>query len=224
MKRSLLALTAFTFLASIANAQTVDWKSLGRPLDDDTKAMRDRYVYSQAETTTDKTVGVDKPVLSPEDVVVWLTPHISELYDLNSMNYDQKTIANQKYFTPKGYAEYIGSLNAAQLPAVVKQKRYSLAAVVPEPATVVAKGLRDEGDKTQPNPVPQYVYVWEVDAPVTLVYRNPDMTDTKNYKVTAKVELIRIPMKEDTTLVAINGWSLQEYKPAYVPSTATSNP
>ena len=216
--------TAFSFallLAYSASAQAVDWKSLGKPLDDDTKAMTDRYVYSQAETTTDKNVGIDKPVLAPNDVAEWITQRIPELFALSAKDYDQKMVVSQIHFTPKGYGQYVKSLIAAQLPLVVKEKNFTLSAMVPDPPIVTAKGLRDDADKTVTNPVPKMVYVWQLDTPVNLGYRSPGLTfEVKTYKVLIKVDLVRIPMKEDGTLIAIDGWRLEEYKPTLLPTSS----
>lgn len=215
MKRFRLSLLASFFCLAVSPvfAQETDWKSLGKPLDDDTKPMMDRYVYFN-DTTTDKGVALDKPVLAPNDVIEWITQRIADCMTFSPGDYDAKTVTNRRYFTPKGYGEYIATLNSAQLPDVIKNKRFRLSSVVLEPPVITAKGVREEPvDSKDPSKGNQKIFVWQIDAPAILGYQGANLIDNKSYKVTIKSEIVRVPMQSDNTLVSLNAWRLEEYKP-----------
>lgn len=188
-------------------ALAVDWKSLGKPLTDDTKSMYDRYVYFDGNTT-DKNIGIDKPVLLNDEIQAWIAQRAAEVMTLDGAHYEQQIAVNRRHFTPKGYGEYVASLDAAQIPKLLKEQRYKMSAVVIDPGNVFAKGLRDENeaDKDKPDHKAKLVYIWQIEVPITLNYQN--LNGTNSYKIYLTAELKRIPMQTDNenTLVAINGW------------------
>jgi hypothetical protein len=167
------------------------------PLADDTP-MYDRYVYFN-ESAVDKNVALSIPVLISEDVQEFLSQRIAELLALDGASYDQKILANRRYFTDTGYGQYVSSLETAQVPALLKQRRFSMSGVVLQRPDIIAQGLRDDS--------PAAPYVWQLRVPVTLVYQNLD--GSSDYRVYVNAEILRIPMRDDGTLVAINSWQFK---------------
>jgi hypothetical protein len=196
--RGVPVLTLLVFLLSAINAwgQNADWKSLGRPLPDDTKRMEDRYVYFN-DNATDKNVSLDRPVLVASDIQEWLQTHIPEVLTLDGPRYEQQIAVNRRYFTPNGYADYIASLTSARIPTLLKEQRYKMAAVVTDPPNLFAKGTRKLNATAA-------VYVWQAEIPLQLNYLG--LTGSNTYKIYLTVELVRIPMQTDNNLVALNGW------------------
>jgi len=192
-----ILLAALLFLAPVAQAQEIDLMKLGRPLGgDDTTPMEDRFVYFN-ESTVSKDVPVTTPVLINSDIEEWLSQRIAEVMTLDGPGYEQRVTVNRRYFTATGYKDYVSNLVASQVPKLLKEQRYNMSAVVLQKPEILAQGLRENEDKS-------YVYVWQEEAPVTLVYQN--LESSNNYKVRLKAEIVRIPMTEDNSLVALNRW------------------
>ncbi len=192
-------------MATSASAQSVNLQALGRPIDDDSKSVYERGVYFD-DNTTDKNVTLDKAVLSNGEIQSWLQQRIAELLTLNGASYEKIVVGNKKLFTQHGFADYVGSLERVQLPKVLKEQGYKTSAVAFDPPNITAQGLRDETDPTQPDAPKKFVYVWQASVPVTLTYTRA--TDNKPYKVRVTVEIVRIPMQPDTSLIALNSWTL----------------
>jgi hypothetical protein len=202
--RSLLLVLAFVICSVPAFA--IDWNAIGKPLDDDSKKMRDRYVYFDGNTTS-QNIGIDKPVINFQDIQDWVSQRAAETLTLDGPHYEQQIAVQQRNFTSKGYGEYIASLEASQIPKLLKDQHYTMRAIVMDPPNVVANGLRDEGgDKTAANYKEQLTYIWIVDVPVNMTYHS--MSGDTVYKIYLTVELKRIPMQADNNnaLIAINAW------------------
>lgn len=212
--RLIPALFAFClFSASAAGA--VDIAALGKPLDNDTTPMRDRYVYFNQEAI-DKTVPVDRAILSVPDIEEWLRQHVTDALALNGQNYEQKTSANKAYFTPEGYGYYLNSLEEVSLPVLLKEQGYTLSAVVIDKPEITGHGLRDvtpEGSAA--DAVRKMQYVWLAKVPALVSYIKD--TDVKSYNVVIETEIVRVPLRDDGTKVAINAWRFASSAPAVKP-------
>ena len=203
MRPLLCALILFSFPAF-----AVDIKSLGKPLDDDTKPMLNRYVYFNIEATG-KDVPLERAILSNADIEEWLRQHITDALTLTGATYDQKIVALKPYFTPAGYGAYIASLEQAALPSLLKEKAYGLSAVVMDRPDIAGQGLRDTTPEA-PKENKIYQYVWQVKVPALLSYTHG--TESVSYNVTIETEVTRVPVTEDGVKVAINGWRFAETK------------
>jgi hypothetical protein len=193
-------------LSTPAFAQAVDWKSLGQPLDDDTKAMRNRYVYTNTDTLS-KNIPVDKPVLSQAKIAEWLNEHLGQIMTLDGKRYDSQVYANRLIFTPAGYADYIVYLKTTNLAPFLKDNQYKVVAFVDGPPNITSEGLEQIGTDD--------VYAWQVTATLVLsyldynnqppaaLYKNQPKADNR-LPVQAKIDLIRIPATNGANLVAIN--------------------
>jgi hypothetical protein len=201
--RLIPALFAFClFSASAAGA--VDIAALGKPLDNDMTPMRDRYVYFNQEANA-KIVPVDRALLTSLEVEEWLRQRVADALTLTGAQYDQKTIATQRYFTPEGYAYYMSSLEAASLPSLLKEKGYNLSAIVIQKPEITGQGLRDITPADAPANTPrQMQYVWLAKVPATLSYEIGDQVNS--YPAVIEVELVRIPLRDDGAQVAMNAW------------------
>ncbi len=189
-------LAALILFAPAAYAEGIDLMRLGRPLGGDDTPMRDRYVYFN-ESTVSKDVPVTTPVLLNADIAEWLSQRLAEIMTLDGPGYEQQVTVNRRYFTESGYKDYVAGLIASQVPKLLKEQRYRMSAVVLAPPEILAQGLRENADKS-------HVYVWQVEAPATLVYQN--FENSNSYKVRLKAEIVRIPMTEEGSLVALNRW------------------
>ncbi len=213
-------LAAFlTLLAGPAFA--VDIAALGRPLDDDTKPMVDRYVYFNIEAT-DKNVSLDRAILSTQDIEEWLRQRITDALTLNGAQYDQKIITLKRFFTAPGYAAYVSSLEQASLPSLLKEKAYELSAVVVDRPEIVGQGLRDITPADNPPPNKIYQYVWQARVPAILSYVHG--SEILSYNTIIEVEVTRIPLTAEDSKVALNGWRFGESKPVEKPKDTTAAP
>jgi hypothetical protein len=194
--RILTLISAFVLVS--LNAYAIDWKSIGKPVEDDTTAMEERYVHFDGNTT-DKNVPLDKAVLDSPDIQEWLSQRVAEVMKLDGPKYEQQITVNKRHFTEQGYGNYLAALEAAQIPKLLKEQHYTMAAVLTNLPNVYAKGLRELPDNKG-----TFIYVWRVEVPVTLNYQS--INGSSNYKVYLQTELVRIPMREDGTLVAIDSW------------------
>jgi hypothetical protein len=198
----------FLFLVFSTTAfaqQAVDWKSLGQPLDDDTKSMRDRLVYTNSDTLG-KNIPVDKAVLSQGKVAEWINEHLGQVMTLQGKNYDEQVYANRVLFTPSGYADYIVYLKTTNLAPFLKDNQYKVVAFVDGPPNITNEGLEQNGTDN--------VYSWQITAKLVLSYldynNKPPAALFKDSKadnrlpIQAKIDLIRIPTNGTNSMVAIN--------------------
>ncbi len=193
-----------------------DWKKIGKPLDDDTKSMMDRYVYMNADTT-DHNVSLARPILSNSDISEWVKVYLGQVMTLDGAAYDRKLISNQLLFTPSGYADYAVYLKDANMDKFLKDNSYKMTGFVDGNPTISAQGLRDVPSKTAGQP-PTSVYVWQIDAEIILSYldyKNEAPADlfterdkrkiNNRFPLKVKLEIVRIPVQEVTNnRVAIN--------------------
>lgn len=191
-------------------AQAADIKSLGRPMDNDVTPLRDRYVYFYTEAT-DPNITLDRPILSSEEIEDWLRQHVAEALALNGTAYEQEIIAGKRYFTPKGYGEYIATLENAALPDLLKKENYIISAVVIDKPEIVVQGLRDitpAADPAKAPPRKQYQYVWQAKVPTLLSYTKGQ--DVRSYNVVVELEVVRTQIQQDGNKIAINTWRFGE--------------
>jgi hypothetical protein len=205
-------------LTTSAFGQSVDWKTLGRPLDDDTKSMKDRYVYFNSDAMS-KNIPVDQALLPQDQVITWVNDHLGQAMTLSGKLYDAQTYNNRLLFTPTGYADYIVYLKNTNLGAFLKTNQYKLAAVVDGVPKINSQGLQKLNNVD--------TYTWEITSNLALSYldyRNQapaaltkDPANKNNRSlVQAQIELIRIP-SQNNNIVAINHLSF-----GAVPTTTES--
>lgn len=223
---------ALLFPASVALAQISDWKLLGNPVDDDSVAMMDRYVYFDGNTT-DKKIALDKPVLSHEEVQEWVKAHAGTIMTLDGTHYDRRIRNYARYFTPRGYADYVMYLEQANMGTFLKDHNLKILAYVdgtpeitesgltglpatpPQGGTATAQDEAETGSATQPDRV--LTYIWRAQARLVLSYldyRNQPpsflfpqknrATIDNRFPVSVRMEIIRVPMQQDGSVIAIN--------------------
>jgi hypothetical protein len=203
----LLSTSAFAQNAAAPNtASGVDWKTLGRPVDEDTKPMVDRRVYFNTDLM-DKNIPVDQAILPQDKVAEWINQHLGQIMTLNGKQYDTQTYNNRVLFTPTGYAEYVVYLKTTNLASFLKDNQYKVAAFVDGSPQVTSQGIEQVGGTN--------TYSWQVTTKLVLSYldyRNQppaalfkDQAKADNrLAVQAKIDLIRIPAQNNGNLVAIN--------------------
>lgn len=218
-----LILTLFVFcILSASTAAAVDISALGKPLDNDMTPMRDRYVYFNQEATA-KGVPIDRAILGNVDVQEWLRQRVADSLMLTGEQYDQKTEDVKRYFTPEGYGYYVASLDAASLPSLLKEKNYTLSAIVMDKPEITGQGLRDITPAEAPADAPrQMQYVWLAKVPTMLSYTNGSQINS--YNAFIEVELVRIPLREDGTQVAMNAWRFGAAEPVKKPKNNIIRP
>lgn len=195
-----------------ALAQQTDWKAIGTPLDDSSySAFKDRYVYFDGNTT-DKTIGLDIPVLSQQELAQWIKDNLAQILTLNDHQYNQQINATQTLFTPTGFADYVVYLEKAGMKKFLTTNNFKVAAFVEGTPDIKARGLRPGTSLNAPA-----IYVWEATAQLVLSYLNyrneppPNLFPQKDkrvivnrFPVEVQMEIVRIPMQKNNNLVAIN--------------------
>ena len=186
-----------------------NWKLLGKPMTDDSKQMKDRFVYMNAEAT-DTNISLARPVLSQIEINDWMNEHLSQILTLDGKAYDRQVYANRFVFTPTGYADYIVYLRSANFAKFLKENQYKVTSFVQGSPEILSEGIQSEPGKTG-------VYRWQTKAILILSYLDyRNETPAALFKgiekskidnrlpIQANVELVRVPMQEDGSMVAIN--------------------
>lgn len=214
-----LALVAFGGPIAVKPAFSSDWKTLGLPIDDDSKSMMDRYVYFD-DATTDKNVSLSKPVISHADMEEWIKSHLGQIMTLDGQKYDADLARNGPLFTPRGFADYVLYLQDANMKKFLTDNQFKVVAYVEGTPEITTQGLRDEHAtlrESDPLIAPKMVYVWQANATIILSYLDyknqppanlfPEKDPRKivnRFPVKARLEIIRIPVQESGNLVAVN--------------------
>lgn len=221
MRYSVFSLLA-CFLSLPAMAQTIDWKSIGRPLDDDTRSMMDRYVYMNVDSI-DRNIGLDNPVLSQTQIQDWIRNNLGLVMSLNGEKIESQMMANRLKFTPKGYGEYVRYLHQSNLFTFLKTNQFKTGAYVEGTPEFLALGLRDlmqaknTENSDEQDGMTKYAYVWQLRStlilnyldysnnPPEILFKDKQNTQIENrFPVVVEIELIRIPFDENENFIAIN--------------------
>lgn len=194
-------------VAAPAAAGKIDIRSLGKPIEDDTASMYDRYVYFDGNTVA-KNVPLYHAVLTHLDIQDWLVSQVAQLLTLDGSTYQQQVTISQQAFTPKGYGAYRASLDGAQIPQLLTEQGYKLQSMAKGTPVITSEGVR----RTSDDPADRGVYTWQAELDATLTYIHAG--EETAYPVVLVVELIRIPSREDGTLIAIDGWRFGQHEDA----------
>lgn len=194
-----------------APALAIDILSLGKPIDNDLKEMKDRLVYLDADVA-DPSVALDRPIFSTSEIDEWVQQSVAEVLNLDGETYDSQTALSKRFFTEQGYTEYTASLISASLPVLLKEQGYALSAVVLQRPEITAQGLRDIAPKIQSAGAAQsapsiFQYVWQVNVPVVLTYTK--IQEIMTYDILVNTEIVRVLGRQDDQKIAMNIWRFQ---------------
>lgn len=176
--------------------------NLGRPVMDDADDMYDRYVFFDGNSAADN-VPLHLPLLANPEIGDWITTAISDSLTMAPSNFELRTKAAQRYFTPAGYGEYKKSLANTKLEQVLRTQNFTLTTIVAGKPVVHEQGEQDA------------VYKWRLTVPLLMTYTDV-LKKGQSYKLQIKAEIVRIKPwrmnKKDTTqtpqMVAINAWEI----------------
>lgn len=204
-----------------------DWKSLGKPMVDDSKPMKDRYVYLNGPAT-DQNISLERAIFSQNEINEWIRVNLAQILTLSGKEYDHQVYRNRVVFTPAGYADYIVYLRSANFAKFLKDNQYKVVTFVEGMPEIISEGIQSDAGK------PPY-YRWQVKTILVLSYldyrnqipaalfKGVDRNKVNNrLPVQANLEIIRIPVTADGAVIAINHLSFTE--PEQSPFTESLDP
>lgn len=127
-------------------------------------------------------VPLDKPNLSLNVLLNWVTQGMMAAHTLNFMNYTTVTQNAQPYFTKDGYDSYLNTLRDSKIIEQIVTKKYVMRAF-----PVSAPQITKEG-------VLANFYLWKIRLPMQFRYRNVDTDRYDDVELTVLV--VRVPSTE----------------------------
>lgn len=127
-------------------------------------------------------VPLDKPNLSLNVLLNWVTQGMMAAHTLNFMNYTTVTQNAQPYFTKDGYDSYLNTLKDSKIIDEIVTKKYVMRAF-----PVSAPQITKEG-------VLANFYLWKIRVPMQFRFRNVDTDRYDDIELTVLV--VRVPSTE----------------------------
>lgn len=199
MNRCLWICIIGVFFSASVMAADIDIESLGRPLDDDTKSMYDRYVYFD-ETEVAQNAPLHLPVLSQTEVGDFAIMATSNALMMSYQDYQERLKDIQSYFTPEGWSDYQDMLEKVQLIKTLSGNYYDLSAALNGIALVGSHGI----------PGGQEAYEWEVAVPLILTYSRSlgGKVETYPFEMMVRVSVKRVEQGPSWHNVKIDSWKV----------------
>ena len=119
-----------------------------------------RYFAATPDLRLAPLIPLDKPVLSQQGLLNWVTETISNAVSLDFLEWREKLSNTRENFEEAAYKSFLASLQSSGVLDMIKEKRLSVSAVVTRAPVITASGL--VGGKA----------TWKIEFPLILSYES----------------------------------------------------
>lgn len=102
-----------------------------------------RYFAATPDLRLAPLIPLDKPVLSQQGLLNWVTETISNAVSLDFLEWREKLSNTRENFEEAAYKSFLASLQSSGVLDMIKEKRLSVSAVVTRAPVITASGLVD---------------------------------------------------------------------------------
>ena len=124
------------------------------------KQLTPRYFAATPDLRLAPLIPLDKPVLSQQGLLNWVTETISNAVSLDFLEWREKLSNTRENFEEAAYKSFLASLQSSGVLDMIKEKRLSVSAVVTRAPVITASGL--VGGKA----------TWKIEFPLILSYES----------------------------------------------------
>lgn len=119
-----------------------------------------RYFAATPDLRLAPLVPLDKPVLTQQGMLNWVTETISNAVSLDFLEWREKLTRSREHFEEEAFASFVASLNSSGVLDMIRDKRLSVSASVTRAPVIIASGL--VGGKA----------TWKIEFPLVVSYES----------------------------------------------------
>ena len=119
-----------------------------------------RYFAATPDLRLAPLVPLDKPVLTQQGLLNWVTETVSNAVSLDFLEWREKLSRTREHFDEEAFKSFVASLNSSGILEMIRDKRLSVSAVVTRAPVIIASGL--VGGKA----------TWKIEFPLTVSYES----------------------------------------------------
>lgn len=139
-----------------------------------------RYFLATPDLRLAPMVALDKPVLTQQGLLNWVTETITNAVSLDFLEWREKLTRTREHFDADAFKSFMSALEASGMLAMIKEKRLSVSAVVTHAPVIIASGIV-EGKAT-----------WKIEFPMLISYESSQGVETTQDLI-ASVMVCRAP-------------------------------
>jgi intracellular multiplication protein IcmL len=135
-----------------------------------------RYFAATPDLRLAPLTPLDKPVLTQQGLLNWVTETISNAVSLDFLEWREKLTRSREHFEEAAFASFVESLNSSGVLDMIRDKRLSVSASVTRAPVIIASGL--VGGKS----------TWKIEFPLVVSYESSQgVESTQNLMATVLV-------------------------------------
>ena len=139
-----------------------------------------RYFAATSDLRLAPLIPLDKPLLTQQGLLNWVTETISNAVSLDFLEWREKLSRTREHFDEEAFKSFVASLNSSGILEMIRDKRLSVSAVVTRAPVIIASGL--VGGKA----------TWKIEFPLTVSYESSQGVESTQ-KLMATVLVARAP-------------------------------
>ncbi|MDR3176030.1 MAG: DotI/IcmL family type IV secretion protein [Desulfovibrio sp.] len=135
-----------------------------------------RYFAATPDLRLAPLVPLDKPVLTQQGLLNWVSETISNAISLDFLEWREKLTRSREHFEGEAFTSFVASLNSSGVLDMIRDKRLSVSATVTRAPVIIASGL--VGGKA----------TWKIEFPLVVSYESSQgVESTQNLMATVLV-------------------------------------
>ena len=119
-----------------------------------------RYFAATPDLRLAPLIPLDKPVLTQQGLLNWVTETITNAVSLDFLEWREKLSRSREHFEEEAFKSFVASLNSSGVLDMIRDKRLSVSASVTRAPVIIASGL--VGNKA----------TWKVEFPLVVSYES----------------------------------------------------
>ena len=139
-----------------------------------------RYFAATPDLRLAPLVPLDKPVLTQQGLLNWVTETITSSVSLDLLEWREKLSSTRESFEEDAFKSFLASLNSSGVLDMIKEKRLSVSAVATRAPVIIASGL--VGGKA----------TWKIEFPLIVSYESSQGVESTQHLM-ATVLVCRAP-------------------------------
>lgn len=161
--------------------------------------LRPIYIYNvmSPDQQVGPIVGLDVPNVTKRALLSWSATSITEILTFGFGDFDRQLASQRGRFTSRGWDGFLDAIEQQGLRKQFKSNQLVLTTAPSDVPVVVAEGLNEEKE-----------YQWNVEMPVIMTFlTNNDVKKRQSGLI--RLEIVRVPSRENIQGIAIQSWQLQ---------------
>lgn len=156
-----------------------------------------KYFATTVDGKIIRLTPLDSPNLTTNALLQWATEAATASYTFNFVNYRKALQDARKFFTERGYRNFISAQQQSNNLQAIREKKLVVSAVPTGVPVVLKEGVLSSGR-----------YAWQVQIPMLIVYQSASEEFRQNVVLTLMI--IRVPTLESEGGVGIESFIVRE--------------